>query len=296
MGPGACRMRCCPPPPIEPTLQTRTNSSQGPQGSHACTCPRKRLSIAASRNAPQSQSRETSYRRSQVSTLHTQIQPCHSPHLHCAHTVEFTPLSLERTPRLSEPGSLGMRAEHWNDFGTSSSPTSRPPQSWTLSFNTCQTGHATCKTHGRTSTTPHDVIPASARAQGGHHLQGNVSHGSDRHASARGGLPGWRHQDDQIHPIFRRSRPIPSPGRPRLEGCLPERVRTPHVAMSRAIRPRPSHSILQMVYGSAEHRMHHDGSNGGHSHQIKGVHSRHAVLRPPSNPSHGASSRKPTAC
>ena len=32
--------------------------------------------------------------------------------------AEFIPLTLKRMPRLSEPGPLGMRAEHWYDFGT----------------------------------------------------------------------------------------------------------------------------------------------------------------------------------
>ena len=32
--------------------------------------------------------------------------------------MDFIPITLKRMPRLSEPGPLGMRAEHWYDFGT----------------------------------------------------------------------------------------------------------------------------------------------------------------------------------
>ena len=35
-----------------------------------------------------------------------------------AEVVDSIPITLKRMPRLSEPGPLGMRAEHWYDFGT----------------------------------------------------------------------------------------------------------------------------------------------------------------------------------
>ena len=35
-----------------------------------------------------------------------------------AEVMDFIPITLKRMPRLSEPGPLGMRAEHWYDFGT----------------------------------------------------------------------------------------------------------------------------------------------------------------------------------
>ena len=34
-------------------------------------------------------------------------------HICTAQIAEFIPLTLKRLPRLSEPGPLGMRAEHW---------------------------------------------------------------------------------------------------------------------------------------------------------------------------------------
>ena len=39
-------------------------------------------------------------------------------HVFTAEIMEFVPITLKRMPRLSEPGPLGMRAEHWYDFGT----------------------------------------------------------------------------------------------------------------------------------------------------------------------------------
>ena len=39
-------------------------------------------------------------------------------HIFIFQIVEFIPHTLKRMPRLSEPGPLGMRAEHWYDFGT----------------------------------------------------------------------------------------------------------------------------------------------------------------------------------
>ena len=42
----------------------------------------------------------------------------HIPNIFIFQIAEFIPLTLKRMPRLSEPGPLGMRAEHWYDFGT----------------------------------------------------------------------------------------------------------------------------------------------------------------------------------
>ena len=39
-------------------------------------------------------------------------------HIFIFQIADFIPLTLRRMPRLSEPGPLGMRAEHWYDFGT----------------------------------------------------------------------------------------------------------------------------------------------------------------------------------
>ena len=39
-------------------------------------------------------------------------------HIFLFDIADYIPLTLKRMPRLSEPGPLGMRAEHWYDFGT----------------------------------------------------------------------------------------------------------------------------------------------------------------------------------
>ena len=39
-------------------------------------------------------------------------------HVFTAEIMEYIPITLKRMPRLSEQGPLGMRAEHWYDFGT----------------------------------------------------------------------------------------------------------------------------------------------------------------------------------
>ena len=39
-------------------------------------------------------------------------------HVFTAEVMDFIPITLKRMPRLSEPGPLGMRAEHWYDFGS----------------------------------------------------------------------------------------------------------------------------------------------------------------------------------
>ena len=49
----------------------------------------------------------------QALPLATQIS-----HIFALQTVEFIPLIVKRMPRLSEPGPLCMRAEHWYDFCT----------------------------------------------------------------------------------------------------------------------------------------------------------------------------------
>ena len=38
-------------------------------------------------------------------------------HTFLSQNAELTPITLKRMPRLSERGHLGMRAEHWYDFG-----------------------------------------------------------------------------------------------------------------------------------------------------------------------------------
>ena len=38
--------------------------------------------------------------------------------LFLSEVAEHVPTTLRKMPRLSEPGPLGMRAEHWYDFGS----------------------------------------------------------------------------------------------------------------------------------------------------------------------------------
>ena len=87
--------------------------------------------------------------------------------LFLSEVAEHVPSTLRKMPRLSEPGPLGMRAEHWYDFGSlagnsdSSSSSSQLsvtiPQSWT--------DHTACQTHRRPQTTPHDVFSPQTCAQ-----------------------------------------------------------------------------------------------------------------------------------
>ena len=39
-------------------------------------------------------------------------------HIFLFEIADYIPHILKRMPRLSEPGPLGMRTEHWYDFGT----------------------------------------------------------------------------------------------------------------------------------------------------------------------------------
>ena len=105
--------------------------------------------------------------------------------------AECIPHTLKRMPRLSEPGPLGMRAEHWYDFGTQAGDINMFSlviahiATATLSGRsapilTCRSGHTAGKTYGRTQTAPHDVVPTSACAQSGYSSQTSVSHRGGR--------------------------------------------------------------------------------------------------------------------
>ena len=92
----------------------------------------KGRALAAVRNAPPVPVTEKKFKRSRASVLRTQnhgllskpqCQPC-SPAsapisaLFLFEVAEHVPITLRKMPRLSEPGPLGMRAEHWYDFGS----------------------------------------------------------------------------------------------------------------------------------------------------------------------------------
>ena len=125
--------------------------------------------------------------------------------------AELFPTTLRKMPRFSEPGPLGMRAEHWYDFGSlagnsnlfascctfssgSSSPFSATvPQSWT--------DDTARQTHRRTQISTHDVLSPQVGTQ--------ISHGSKEGISCQMcwtfavwcWTTRWSNHDDQNHPI-----------------------------------------------------------------------------------------------
>ena len=70
----------------------------------------------------QFQSQNKLFKRSRASILLTQNHRllCTAPvsALFLSEVAEHVPTTLRKMPRLSEPGPLGMRAEHWYDFGS----------------------------------------------------------------------------------------------------------------------------------------------------------------------------------
>ena len=149
-------------------------------------------------------------------TPQTQILPFLLKHLcrifFLSEVADLVPTTLRKMPRLSEPGPLGTRAEHWYDFGdhagnsnlfvqvvahiaaADSSPLSATvPQGWTH--------HAAGQTHRWPQTTPHDVVSPHTCAQ--------ISDGSKERISGqmcwtptiRSGTPGRCQHDDQDHSI-----------------------------------------------------------------------------------------------
>ena len=120
------------------------------------------------------------------------------------------------------------------------------------SIPTRGSSYAVGKTYRRTQTTPHDVVPTSACAQSGYSSQTIVSHRGGGRAPTRSGMQGWSQQDDQIHSVLCRSRPVACFGRFGLKGSLPERTQACNDVQSRTARPRTSHGLLSMV-----HRIHH---------------------------------------
>ena len=79
-------------------------------------------------------------------------------------------------PRLSEPGPLGMRAEHWYDFGSLAGNSdlfvqviahiaaAAVPNS-VLQYQKAGPDHTACQTCREPQTTPHDVIPPQTCAK-----------------------------------------------------------------------------------------------------------------------------------
>ena len=148
----------------------------------ACTCWRKRTSPwQPPETHHQSQSQSTSSKRSKISTQQTQnLQLPRRPlvsDLFLPDVAELIPTTLRKMPRLSESGPLGMRAEHWYDFGSLAGDsdlfvqvelrhiaTASVPQS-VSTVSQGPTAHATRQTHGRAQTTSHDVLSPQTRSQ-----------------------------------------------------------------------------------------------------------------------------------
>ena len=126
--------------------------------------------------------------------------------------AEHVPITLRKMPRLSEPGPLGMRAEHWCDLGSlagnsdllvqviahlaaaGSSPFCvTVPQSWT--------DHTACQTHWRTQTAPHDVLFPQACSQISHGSQEGISGQMCWTPGVRSGTTGWCQHHDQDNSI-----------------------------------------------------------------------------------------------
>ena len=134
--------------------------------------------------------------------------------------AEHIPTTLHKMSRLSEPGPLGMRAEHWYDFGSLAVNTNLFVQvvahiaaaSVPLSVAVSQgrTEHATRQTQKWPQTASHDVLSPQAGTQ--------ISNGSKEGIS--GQMCGtfavrcWKirrsKHDDQNHPIPRGSSHLPS--------------------------------------------------------------------------------------
>ena len=97
--------------------------------------------------------------------------------LFLSEVAEHVPTTLRKMPRLSEPGPLGMRVEHWYDFcslvGNSdlfvcasncAHSSSCSSQLSATVLKSC-TDHTACQTHRQPQTTPHDVFSPQSCAQ-----------------------------------------------------------------------------------------------------------------------------------
>ena len=83
----------------------------------------KGRALAAARNAPPLSSHRTNCSRDQEPQSwriqnHRHLCQATISALFLSEVAEHVPTTLRKMPRLSEPGPLGMRAEHWYDFGS----------------------------------------------------------------------------------------------------------------------------------------------------------------------------------
>ena len=131
----------------------------------------------------------------------------HISHIFIFQIAELTTLTLKRMPRLSEPGPLGMRAEHWYDFGSQAGDANlfslviaHIATATVLQY--LRAGQVTPQAkptggHRRTQATPHDVILALTRSK----LLPMPKNRGGR-APTRSGVPGRSQQDDEIHTVL----------------------------------------------------------------------------------------------
>ena len=76
----------------------------------------KGRALAAARNAPPVPVTEQNVQEIKSLYLADPEPPAPASALFLSEVAEHVPTTLRRMPRLSEPGPLGMRAEHWYDF------------------------------------------------------------------------------------------------------------------------------------------------------------------------------------
>ena len=136
------------------------------------------------------------------------------PHIFSIQIAEFIPITLKRMPRLSEPGPLGMRAEHWYDFDTQAGDanmfslvmahiaTATIPDAVLQYLRAGQVTPLAKPTGGHRPLLMMSFLRRLA-LKSGHRSKKAIGHSGGGRASARSGMPGRGQQDDQIHTILR---------------------------------------------------------------------------------------------
>ena len=138
--------------------------------------------------------------------------------LFLSEVAELISSTLRKMPRHSELGPLGMRAEHWYDFGALAGNSNlfvqvvahiatalvtlhvTVPQGWT--------DHATRQTHGWGQTASDDVLSPQTCSQITHGSQQGISCQMCWNSAVWSGTTRWRKHDDQDHSnILRRMIP-----------------------------------------------------------------------------------------
>ena len=153
-------------------LSSATHANQlpnrsSPQSCHSCPIRRTRTRPDCSQERSPCPSHSTDSTRDQES-LSTPVS-----NLFLSQVAELIPSTLRRMPRLSEPGPLGMRAEHWYDFGEQDGDSNLSVQVVAHIGSCCSSpfcvtvpqiwpSDAARQTHWWTQTAPHDVFSPQA--------------------------------------------------------------------------------------------------------------------------------------